>query len=573
MAETFSDGDSNLDIRNKLNATAGEVNTNTAAIATKATELDDVEFSSVALTDATDTQKQRTRITAGGETVVEVDVAGSWVEVSRINVTSGGALAGRVRFQGGPVVGTSVSNAGEVYHPGNLQFPMPEGMTFGSAALARTQTMAPTKPVDLAPVTLSTATPYLLSAGDWGRPVYASHASAVLDLQFMAQGQEATIYTGTGATVAMYAGQGNTWLGGSDTTKTLPAASMARVVRLTATLFAIDTSATLTGSSALPAARARTLATIGQSLSVQLFDESGLRGLQENGATDIWPITAGTGSTSLLDDWWDVDLSSPLTAATYALAAITGRPSGQPAPAMLIWDQGGGDAFRLADTGDYTPARYKTALEDLFAWFRSQLSAATLPIMIVPLGSADNNLNPQGYWAIRRIQGEVATADANVHIGPEKYDLDRNWNDVHLTYSGNIELGRRVADHIDNILDSGTKFEGPRIAAFTAISGTEFAVDIEYGSAILLRPGATADNSTAPVGFALLSGTTIADTPYDVASYSWSVNGSYHRLTIKTTEDATGAVLAYPYGPFPRVRTGNYVRDLVSLLPLRVYGA
>ena len=583
-----TDGDGPFDLGDLLGIGSGAVTPGVYRLITPAEYAEiallntGVEFSSVTLTDATDTPKQRTRITAGGETVQEVDVAGSWVEVSRVNVTSGGALAGRLRFYEPPVVGTSVSTAGEVFHPRNLQPQIPEGVNYASLGLQQSRTMAPTKPVDVAPVTLSSATPYLYSAGDLGRVVYADHASTVLDVQKMAIGQSAEVWTNTGATCAIYAGEGNSYVGGSDTTKTLPAASFARVVRLSATLVAIQTDATLTGSSAAPAARARTIATVGQSLSVQLFDESGLRGLQDGGQTDIWPITAGTGSTSLLDDWWDVDTSSPLTAATDAIAAIAARPAGQPAPAMLIWDQGEGDAgategspptFRFKDTGDYTPARYKTALEELFAWFRSQLSDATLPIMIVPLGSADNNLNPQGYWAIRRIQGEVATADANVHIGPEKYDLPRDMYDVHLTYAGNIILGQRVAANVGNILDAETNDTGPRIVAFTALTSTTFAVDIDFDG-IPLRPGATSGFSSDPVGFALLSGTTIADTPYTIVDYAWSTNGSYARLTLTTSADATGCVLAYPYGPFPDVRTGNYVRNLGGdSLPLRVYGA
>lgn len=534
--------------------------------------------------DSGGTYRGRLRVSVTGETIFEVAVDGQNVPVFRVNVTPGSALAGRVKFDQAPITGESVSRAVEFFTPRNLQRALPEGVGFYAHALQASQTMAKTKPDDFAPVVLGSSVPYLLTAGDLDRLVYVTAAGADLDAQFMGVGQKQSVLIEAGASLSLYAGEGRVWTSASETTLQVSGPAVLDVWRLTATRFQCVTDATVTASSAAPAARAYTVTGLGQSLQAQLFKESGLRGMQEAGFVNFWPIDCARGSTSI-HEHWDVDLGVPKQVALDAAAEYAARPSSQPAAALTLFKQGLGDVtgdFGLADSGDYTPGRYKLALQQYLDWWCDHvIGDPDHKILILPLGSADNNITPGAYYAIRRVQAEIAAENANVSLGPESFDLPRDWNDPHLTLAGNIEFGRRVAAHIQNILDGAQNLTGPTIAAHvdTGAGGVHHVdIDIDQdddGSDdyILLRPGATKDNSTPPVGFALLPSLDVAAVPYEIESVAWSKNGNFHRATITTVGDSAGAILAYPWGSMIEARTGAYIRGMSTGLPLRLRGA
>lgn len=507
--------------------------------------------------------------------------------------------SGAVRFVRAPKIGATAGAAVEIYHPGNKQ---PVVVNYADAyATADIATAAGGAEFadQHAPYALTTGAGwYFLNGGDTFRPINVSATDGKIDLTFAPIGRPMMVYTTGSGVVQFYAGAGTTFVGQASnvTHLTYTDGSVLEVTRLSQSSVFIDQKAgsAPTTSTAAPATRSQMYATMGQSNGVKKFTEGGLAGWQERraelGATaDVWLVQGASGQSSLFGshvvsgtNYWidDTGAYAPgplLTAFVAAINAARAAPLGsQPALRAVFLDHGENVVAFMAASGSTTFATVVSAYEYIISYVRTQLGNATLPFIITPLGANDTAANEAATTSVREALLKVIANDANVHQGAERYDLPRPANNVHLNYAGQRIEGRRMADVVDRVLDSGTADLGPAIVGFTELTATTFRVDVDPfdgdgGTSSL----ANADNPIEAVGFALLPpGPAVAGAgPYAISGIVRSFNAGTgnHEFTITTTASATGARLCYPYGAMRAQRTGRIVKGTISGLPLRCY--
>ena len=531
-------------------------------------------------------------VSAAGEIILSSPVGGVLTEVGRFDNSTG-----FLRLTNGLRLGSTVGSAVDVYWRSNPQPFIPGLIT--SDGLGETAAFVQTieRPNDSDPVMIGSTKPYCVTAFDLGRTIMVTAAGATLDLQKWTDGQSIKI----AATVActLYAGPDKYWNNqpAANLNMNVPANSIVTITRVGSILF-FETSANVTFFAAAQPARDISIATIGQSLAAFFIEHAGVGGYQaqqaklagasadwpspgwDSGRSSVWPINAALGASALLeannpDNYWWTTAGGPGPRATEAVAKINAAVAlGQPMPALLHWVQGEADRVGLA-AGTTTYLQYRNAQVALFNWLRSQLSRPNLPIVISPLGADDTNAIGKGaYIAIREAQVWVTGQLANVSLAPEKYDLPRKYTDVHLTYKGTGMMGARLALAAGNVLNGQSNDLGPSILSF--VGGSTTHVITFSGTAQPDRPGASTNPGEPPVGFQLRSpGDPVTATYYTVPSwgYAWSTNGNGNPvLTLTTTADATGCVLAYPGTSLQEVRNRRIVRGLFApFLPLRAW--
>ncbi len=151
-------------------------------------------------------------------------------------------------------------------------------------------------------------------------------------------------------------------------------------------------------------------------------------------AVEVIPVQMAWGSAAAdrgADDdpvhgenyWWDLDANAPGPRLTEALDILVGL--GMPL-AGLIWAQGENDASAMDPSfapRHSTPARYRAAVEGIFAAFRSA-TRDDLPIWFQVLAKGFWGLPPAPpevhavtMTAVRNMQIAIATAQPNTHIG------------------------------------------------------------------------------------------------------------------------------------------------------------
>lgn len=532
-------------------------------------------------------------VSAAGEIILSSPVGGVLTEVGRFDNSTG-----FLRLTNGLRIGSTVGSAIDVYWRNNPQPFIPGLIT--SDALGETAAFVQTieRPDDSDPVYIGTTKPYCVTAFDLGRTIVVNATGATLDLQKWTDGQSIKIVANAACT--LYSGPDKTWNNqvAANRNMAVPANSIVTVTRVGTVLF-YETAANVLFNSGAQAARDLSIATIGQSLAAYFIEHAGVGGYQaqqallagaaaswpangwDSNRSSIWPINAALGSSALLEannpsNFWWTTAGGPGPRATEAVTKINAAVAlGQPMPALLHWVQGEADRVGLA-AGTTTYLQYRNAQVALFNWLRSQLSRPSLPIVISPLGADDTNAISKGaYIAIREAQVWVTTQLANVSLAPEKYDLPRKYTDVHLTYKGTGMMGARLALAAGNILNGQSNDLGPSILSF--VGGSTTHVITFSGTTQPDRPNASTNPGEPPVGFQLRSpGDPVTATYYTVPSwgYAWSTNGSGNPvLTLTTTQDATGCVLAYPGTSLQEVRGRRIVRGLFApFLPLRAWG-
>jgi hypothetical protein len=547
-------------------------------------------------------------VSALGELVLSSTTGAGVVELARFDNATG-----NFRVQNNVVFGATAGTAQAFFSPVNLQsYVTTHADAYAIAQQISTGTALPEFIDDVAAYALNSTAPYYLNAGDKFRPIYVTAVGAFVDASFTPQGGtlEISIAPGT-ASVGVFCGLPSItgsppssaapkWRGFSSSQLTLNVAANAAggVVRVhcySATDYFLEavprsdgTMPTISGSASAAPARGVHVAVAGQSLGVHLVTGGGLAGLQAGfvtlGLAAPWVTQGAVGSSALIHGnqaggqpsnyWWDIGGATPGPNATNLISMINAAvAAGQPAPAVLVWNQGQQEVSAISAGGATTYTTYIAAMGALFTWIRAQLADATLPIVIIPLGSQDT-LNPTTdlqCTAVREAQMKYIAGDAHAFQGPETYDLSRVWGNIHPNYAGDAATGLRLAGIIDNILNAHTNDLGPHIVGFSQLSTTSFKV--------LVNPGASStslNEATSGIqGFGLCSNTDAMNATFaTITNVTRFFNGGTgnHEFTITTAAAAGGYRPVYPFGAGQQLnRTGRIIQNAIGQLPLRSY--
>lgn len=433
------------------------------------------------------------------------------------------------------------------------------------------------------PRNVNEATPIFVSGRDVGKIITVTGASRIIDLTGLPNGGSIDIITdATGASASIFGGLSANWRGrtAGHHTLTIGADTHIRVLCITASDYIVtELRGTLTGSNGTaPAARASTIVVMGESHAQYFGSYGGFAGLQERMgelslSKSIWPVNCGFGGAAIMEGFgsdgtnhfWNT-AGTPGARATLSLTRIQDAiAAGQPAPADVLFIIGENELDNLTTASLITD--WKAAAAALIAWFRTQLSLPNLRFHWVPLGSDDySGTLDTIYSAIREGQLDVIAADANILQGPEMYDLSRAYEDTHLDFEGQYQLGRRFADHVDNAANAATNNLGPNIVGVTEINSSQYEIEINAnGTASILPP-----LQDWAQGFALIdTGSPIGQTVKAIKQFAWGYSGSTYKLTVYLSSAATGARVIYPWGKGDGLRT-NLIQD-AFYKPLRSY--
>lgn len=314
--------------------------------------------------------------------------------------------------------------------------------------------------------------------------------------------------------------------------------------------------------------------TAGQSLAQRFAQGAGIHGLQLGlehiaGITpSIRMINGATGSTGLVPDagttyWWDPATGQPGPAATNWKDALDARPSGQQIN-FIYWVFGQNDAAAIGTTTATSLTNYLASYRALFAWMRTQVGNASLPIIISPLGAWDNNVSPTDarIAAVRWAEMRLVATDAFTYLGPQYWDLHRPFYDVHLSRAGQMLQGYRLASSVDNILNGASRAMGPRVTKIAEVNGgASFRVFISKHS--VNDPATKPDFSD---GFAVLpaGADPLSASPVPITSQVWVIDGGQWALQLNLEPAAPGGTVIFPWGSLMEMRRGRYPRTTLN---------
>lgn len=196
---------------------------------------------------------------------------------------------------------------------------------------------------------------------------------------------------------------------------------------------------------------------------------------------------------------------------------------------QIAWAQGEADA-------DEDLVEYKLSTQQVFAHMRSHISDADAPIVFHPIGR--NQELTTLLTTVRTIQGEIAAADANIHMGPDTFDIERiNAFDWHAVNDFNI--GNSVAVGYDRMAEYVARSaayyfgcvtvynQGPLVTGASLVDSTTVDVTVSYPAATV--SGRDYTPITDIVGFV------IRDSVGDkTISSAVRVNSTTIRLTLTT---------------------------------------
>ncbi len=152
-----------------------------------------------------------------------------------------------------------------------------------------------------------------------------------------------------------------------------------------------------------------------------------VRNVVANGATPATTAVYYSATSSDINWWYDVDTGEfgvPMQRWEEVMSTVA-----EGTYKFAMWDQGESDAG-----GD--EARYKIALEAIFARMREVTGNSHLPIIIIPIGQKDT-LAADGYQTIREVQWQIADEQANTHLAPEKF-VQPMVDELHFTEAGMV---------------------------------------------------------------------------------------------------------------------------------------
>lgn len=244
------------------------------------------------------------------------------------------------------------------------------------------------------------------------------------------------------------------------------------------------------------------IAMVGQSNAVFFFDAPAVASPSDYGSTFGNGITgwvspaAGTGSGNLINDLVTL-LGCPvgvLSAAVGGTSINTWTPGqGEHTQAMTVINNAGGKLCAMAwvqgeaDWDGMTGATYTTKLGQVFdgSGFRSELSQATLPVVIVGNGRWSGG-SASTYDQIKAAQKAYALA-ASTQSWVERADLHPS-GELHLSSTNHGVMGRRIARAVAWHKGAVSTYRGPRVRKINRISSTVYRVELTHDMGTDITP-------------------------------------------------------------------------------------
>jgi hypothetical protein len=422
---------------------------------------------------------------------------------------------------------------------------------------------------------LAAPTNYNISIGDNYRPLRVASSYPTFRCAHLRAGLPVEIIT-DGSAVRLDAGVGSTWRGVGARFIDVPDDRLVQVRRINATECVCAVLAgggtLLPSSSQSPVAADHTIVMIGQSLGYRCFEGFGLEGFQRAmvARSEEWAfVNAAQPSTALLegnaagaDDWW---INDDGTAGPQALAAFdkidAAISDGDPSPSLIYWDQGQNDIAGV-NTGVTTFATYRDQLIALAGLFRDRYSG--VKFAITPMPSREGaNAGRNWQQVVREAQLAAIGAESWIVHGAETYDLERRYQDEHITLEGQRMQGYRLALIAQTELLSLTPALGPKINSVTRVNSTQIdvAIDVTGGFEFPAWNEGWTDFAVLPAGAPTGSMTAIPI----IRAVHQSVVGSVrtYRMT-QASADNTGR-LVYPFGYAEGGALGRHIRSNTDL--------
>jgi hypothetical protein len=165
--------------------------------------------------------------------------------------------------------------------------------------------------------------------------------------------------------------------------------------------------------------------------------------------------------------WWDRSLNGGSGGAGPELTNALSDMSSL-APTDIIWDIGETVTAGI-DDASLTTAELITSISAIFAAFREAHSSVNIHVNMI--GSRDDERFDEAGSAVRYAYLKVIASLSYVYQGIEKYDLERSYNDLHLSYPGFQAYGARLARHLVNVWDSRSTNIGPTMTSAVLSNG------------------------------------------------------------------------------------------------------
>jgi hypothetical protein len=240
------------------------------------------------------------------------------------------------------------------------------------------------------------------------------------------------------------------------------------------------------------------------------------------------------------------------TAFKTAVTALGGKIE------SAVWAQGESDAKQLVTQSDYYGG-----LGTLFAQLRTDVSAPSLPVVLVTLGRRlDGLVADANSEAIKLAQAQKC-ADANIYR-VDRLDLPVSSDNIHQTPTGFTSLGTRCANAMKAALGLIAQYRGPSIASAVKVSSVDFDLTLTHASGSDFTPttGITGFSATDPgasnaviaVSAAVRAAAnrirlTLASAPVGLPNFSY-LFGSAPTITSAVKDNSALALpLEYPTSP------------------------
>jgi hypothetical protein len=261
--------------------------------------------------------------------------------------------------------------------------------------------------------------------------------------------------------------------------------------------------------------------------------------------------------------WWDRSLNSGTGGAGSLLTAALADMATD-APTDIVWDCGE-TVTQALDDGDLTRANLVTSITEIFAAFRA--AHASVNIHVNMIGSRDDDRFDGAGTAVRDAYLDVIASLSYVYQGIEKYDLERPYNDLHLSVPGFQAYGARLARHLVNVWDSQTNSLGPTITS-AVLSGGGTTATVVFTSVDNMQPmlgrfGGGVSSGPHPFGIHVYSSSDpIASTIALTGGLVTATTDTTVTVEVYSDSDMTGADLMVVQGGMYDACYQDYAADV-----------
>ena len=217
--------------------------------------------------------------------------------------------------------------------------------------------------------------------------------------------------------------------------------------------------------------------------------------------------------------------------------------------AAQVWIQGETDC-----ASSVTQANYYTALGQMIALRRTDVSNASLPYIVATLARDLTGTQTDAQREAIKAAQVQKCADSNVYR-VDRLDLPLHTDNVHHTATGFTALGKRCARAILAALGVAAQYRGPRISSVTQASATDFDVNLTHASGSDFTP------TSGITGFRA----TVAGSPVSISAVARQ-SASVVRVSLAAAPGSMPTI-GYLYGTAPTV-TSVLLDNSALALPL-----